>query len=452
MWFTLLALVGGSVVSAAAGDGWMAGVARVDITPEDPLWLAGYASRDREAEGTLHPIWLKALALRDAHGHRAVLVTSDVLGWPKPSADRVRARLRERLGLEHAQVILSASHTHSGPVLDGTLLCIYPLEAPQLDAVRRYTAALEDRAVAVAEQAFAALQPAQLESAAGVARFAVNRRNNREAEILRTHDFEGPVDHAAPVLRVTGSDGAPLAVVFGYACHNTTLDSYQWCGDYAGFAQIELENAFPGCSAMFFAGCGGDQNPLPRRSVARARQYGETLASAVRCALTGGATPLEPVLRTAYREIDLPLNGPPSREELEQVAATAQGYMSRAAREQLDILDAGGALRTSYAYPVQMWRIGGQALAVLGGEVVVDYAVAIKQMLGNETFVMAYANDVMSYIPSERVLAEGGYEGDTSQLIYGMPAKWRVGIEARILDAVRAVARETGVPETDAAP
>jgi hypothetical protein len=362
----------------------------------------------------------------------------------------VRARLRERLGLEPAQNILSASHTHSGPVLDGTLLCIYPLDAPQLEAVRRYTAALEDHAVTAVEQAFAALQPARLESAAGVARFAVNRRNNREAEILRTHDFEGPVDHAAPVLRVTDSGGAPLAVVFGYACHNTTLDSYQWCGDYAGFAQIELENAFPGCSAMFFAGCGGDQNPLPRRSVARARQYGETLASAVRCALADGGTPLDPVLQTAYREIDLPLSDPPSREDLEQIAATAHGYMSRAAREQLDILDAGGALRASYAYPVQMWRIGGQALAVLGGEVVADYAVAIKQMLGTGTFVMAYANDVMSYIPSERVLAEGGYEGDSSQLIYGMPSKWREGIEARILDAVRAVAREAGVPEVDA--
>jgi hypothetical protein len=87
-------------------------------------------------------------------------------------------------------------------------------------------------------------------------------------------------------------------------------------------------------------------------------------------------------------------------------------------------------------YPVQTWKLGNQTLVALGGEVVVDYAHRIREKWGNELFIAAYANDVMAYIPSERVLNEGGYEGDTSMRAYGQPSTWRPGIEKKILDEV----------------
>jgi len=446
MRMTAMAVLAGSMLCSAPAEGWQAGVARVDITPEEPMWLAGYASRDHAAEGTLHPLWLKALALQDAEGRRAVLVTSDLLGFPKPASDRIRNRLKEGLQLDRAQIILSASHTHSGPVLDASLLCIYPMDAAELDKVKRYTARLEEQTVAAVEQAFAALEPVQLASANGVTRFAVNRRNNQEAKILETYDLNGPVDHAVPVIRVTGEAGSLKALVFGYACHGTTLSGYEWCGDYAGFAQIALEEAHPGATAMFFAGCGGNQNPLPRRSVALAKQYGEELAASVQRVLAEPLEPLDAALACAYRETELMLNDPPTREELVAMTKKGSDYMRRAAEEMIAILDAGRALRTSYPYPVAMWRLGKQTVVVMGGEVVVDYAIFAKQMLGHDTFVMGYANDVMSYIPSEVVLEEGGYEGDTSQFIYGMPAKWKTGIEAQVLGVIRDLAAQVGVP------
>src|SRR5207249_10161500 len=129
------------------------------------------------------------------------------------------------------------------------------------------------------------LKPARLSFGQGTARFAVNRRNNREAEVPKLlgqgATLRGPVDHDVPVLRVTTPDGKPRAVVFGYACHNTTMQFYQWCGDYAGFAQQYLEEKHAGAMALFWIGCGGDANPLPRSKIELCQKYGRQLADAV---------------------------------------------------------------------------------------------------------------------------------------------------------------------------
>jgi len=442
MSMAMIALMSVSFVHGAAPDAWMAGVAKADITPQTPMWAAGYASRNKPLEETLHPLWVKALALEDSEGHKGVIVTTDILGHTKGVSDRICARLKESLGLEREQIVLSASHTHSGPVLDAPLLGMYPLDEAELKKVKDYTADLEDKVVATVEAAFKSLKPAQLSSGNGVCRFAVNRRNNKEAVIAKTHDLNGPVDHAVPVMRVVGEDGAPLAILFGYACHGTVLDGYAWCGDYPGFAQIAVEEANPGCIGMFFAGCGGDQNPLPRRSIALAEQYGKELAAAVSRAVTDVLKPLKPTLHTAYKETELLLQEPISRKELESIAETGPGYKRGCAKQMLAELDKHGSLRTSYPYPVAFWDLGGQKLVVLGGEVVSGYSVFIKEMLGHDTFVMGYANDVMSYIPTVTVLEEGGYEGDTSQFIYDMPAKWQPSIEKRVLNAVRELAKD----------
>lgn len=445
--FMLSLMIG---VPGAAENTWRAGVATAEITPETPMWLAGYAGRDRAAEGTLHPLWVKALALEDGRGHRAVLITSDLLGFPKRMSDRICQRLQANLGLERAQILLNSSHTHSGPVLLDSLNCMYPLDEAQLDLIRVYSAHLEDTIAGLVARAFEDLKPARLSSGNGVTRYAVNRRNNTEAKILETHDFNGPVDHAVPVLLVTGEDERPRAIVFGYACHATVLSGYEWCGDHPGFAQIAVERKYPGAVALFAAGCGADQNPLPRRSVALARQYGEQLAAAAEQAIEDAMQPLAPHLDTFYSEVELALMPAPGREAIEAIARDSATYMANCALEFLSQLDAGKPLRETYPYCLQLWRLGDQTLVAMGGEVVVDYAVFIKTMLGKDTFVFGYSNDVMSYIPSKRVLDEGGYEGDSSQFLYGMPAKWRDDIEDRILDTVRRLGLDAGLKPVSA--
>jgi neutral ceramidase len=110
---------------------WKAGVARANITPTTPLLLAGYASRDKPAEGQVMDLWIKALALEDAEGHRALVLTSDTLGVPQSIYQSVCAALKAKFGLSPEQIILSASQTHYGPVLRGALYDMYPLDDAQ---------------------------------------------------------------------------------------------------------------------------------------------------------------------------------------------------------------------------------------------------------------------------------------------------------------------------------
>ncbi len=423
---------------------WRAGVARANITPLESMWMAGYAARAHPSEGKLQDLWLKVLALEDSSGQRAIVVTTDLLGLPAAVSDRVYAQLRDKLGLERRAIMFTSSHTHCGPVLRGALLDIYPLDEEQRFKVEAYTARLEQQMIEAVEQSLRNLAPAKLAAGMGRAGFAVNRRNNTEEDVLTGKRLKGPVDHSVPVLRVSGLDGKLLAIVFGYACHNTTLDFYQWCGDYAGFAQEDLEREHPGAMAMFFAGCGADANPIPRRSLNLCLNYGRQLAAAVDRVLTGRMRPLDPLLEIRFSQIDLPLAQAPTRQELAAKTEDKTEYIRRWARRMLAQTDRGEKFIEKYPYPVQVWRLGGRQLWIaLGGEVVVDYALRLKRELGDSIWVTAYANDVMAYIPSLRILREGGYEGATSMMAYGMPSKWAPPVEELIVGEVKRLVRET---------
>src|SRR5690606_18002319 len=166
--------------------------------------------------------------------------------------------------LSKSQIIINTSHTHSGPVLQDALLDLYPLDEQQLAKIKQYTDKLEDQVVTMVGKALASMKPASLFSENGITRFQVNRRNNIEAKLTRQTDLHGPNDYSVPVIKIIDEQGELMAVAFGYACHNTVLSDYKWSGDYAGYAQLQLEKAYPGATALFFQGCGGNQNPLPR--------------------------------------------------------------------------------------------------------------------------------------------------------------------------------------------
>ncbi|MGA0559656.1 neutral/alkaline non-lysosomal ceramidase N-terminal domain-containing protein [Larkinella sp. VNQ87] len=435
------------VAFSALGKGWKAGVAKVNITPQQPIWQAGYASRTHPSDGKLHDLWAKALALEDEKGQRAVLVSSDLLGFPKAMSDRIRQKLSQTLGLTNAQVLLNSSHTHSGPVLEDALHDIYPLGAPEQAVINAYSQALEKQIIQLVTDAFRKLEPAELYSQNGVTRFQVNRRNNKEGALREQAELRGPNDYAVPVIKVVDANGKLKAIAFGYACHPTVLDLYQLSGDYAGFAQIELENSHPGTTALFFQGAAGDQNPLPRRTVPLARQYGRELAAAVDRVLDEPMQRLDAQLNTAYSEIPLKLSPGPSVAELTKIAQEKDGYLKRWATRVLREQQAGKPYLTQYAYPVQAWRLGNQPLFSFGGELVIEYALEVKKRFGLNAFVFGYCNDVMGYIPSETILKEGGYEGESSQMVYGLPSPWVAGLQQQILAEVEKLAAQAGLPK-----
>jgi hypothetical protein len=447
---TTLAFTAAAFQIAVAGE-WKAGVARVNITPEKFLWMSGYGGRNKPAEGKLTDLWAKALVLEDPAGERAALVTLDLIGLDRSLSLAVRGKLREAYGLELRQVALCASHTHTGPVVGRNLTAMYFLDEAQRRLIDEYATRLERDIVSVVGKARENLAPGELSWGSGRATFAVNRRENREADVPRLRaagELKGPVDHAVPVLKVTRGDKM-VAVVVGYACHCTVLSFYQWSGDYAGFAQIELERAHPGAVALFWAGCGADINPLPRRQVALAKEYGLQLARAAEKVLAGPMRPITGGLATAYDELDLPFGKLPGREEIEKDAQSPDRFRARRAKLLLEELERQGKLRATYPYPVQTWRLGSEVLLVtLGGEVVVDYALRLKRELGQQsTWVAGYTNDVMAYIPSRRVLAEGGYEGASAMIYYGLPTAWAPEVEELVVGAVHEQVKRLRAPK-----
>ncbi|WP_235963467.1 neutral/alkaline non-lysosomal ceramidase N-terminal domain-containing protein [Tautonia rosea] len=426
---------------------WKAGVARIVITPEEDVWLAGYGSK-RVPDGKLHELWAKAVCLEDADGNQAVLITSDFQGIPKGMSDRVFDRLKEQFGLDREQVMLTFSHNHCGPRLGEDLVDYYPVEEEQVALVNQYTEKMVETIVKLVDESIQSLGPAVLSTGESSATFAVNRRNNVEAEVpslmARGEPLAGPVDHSVPVLTVDRPDGSRAAILFGYACHPTTLSFTTWCGDYPGFAQLELERLSPGTTAMFVNTCGGDQNPLPRRSVELCERYGKELARAVEKALQQPMTPIAPILRTAFEMVDLPYLEVVTQDQLSARLNDSNAILARWAARLLAKLEAGESFEPSYPYPVHAWRIGQDTLMIgMGAETVVDYALRFKREYGSNTWVCGYVDDMIAYIPSRRVWEEGGYEGGSYLYEYGRPAfRWAGDIEDRIAATVDRLVRQ----------
>jgi len=230
----------------ASSPGWRAGLARTIITPQKSLWMAGYASRKKPSEGVIQELYAKALALEDQTGKRVVLVTSDLLGFPAAVSHNIAERVEQKHHLTRKQLLLSSSHTHGGPVIGRMLGRIYPMNSQQWADVNAYTSELEEKIVKLVRVSLKSLRPARLSFGHGEAGFAMNRRARTDGGVIIGVNKEGPVDRDVPVLRVDDAHGKLRAVVFGYACHNTTArDLLQFHADYAGFAQAWLQDHHP---------------------------------------------------------------------------------------------------------------------------------------------------------------------------------------------------------------
>lgn len=436
-----------TMAACAAGAGFRAGVARIEITPESPIWLSGYASRNKPSEGVAQKLWAKAIALEDGRGSRLVVVTTDLIGLPRALTDLVGARVAKNYQLERARLLLNASHTHTGPVVHPNLALMYDLPPEQDQRVRDYALRLTDALVQVVGAAIADLKPARIEYGTGEARFAVNRREPTPAGIRIGVNPKGPVDHSVPVFRISDMQGTLRALLFGYACHNTTLtgEHYFISGDYAGYAQGEIEEARPGVTALFLQLCGGDQNPHPRSHYKYVEAHGGALAAEVLRVAEGKLSPVRGRLRAAMQWLDLPLS-PHSRDDFEKMQADKDVFRARLARAMLKAYEQRRPVRT-VPYSVQAFRLGNEvAIVALGGETVVDYALKTKAAYPKMRLVVAgYSNDVACYIPTARILSEGGYEAVTSMVYYGMPAPFLPEVEDRIHASIRQVLRRVGV-------
>ena len=444
-------------ITALAEPGWKVGVAVSVITPKQPMTLQGFSSRKKAAEGKATELHAKTLAIQDADGKRLVIVTCDLLGIPRPLRDQIEEIVAEKYQLAPADLLLNASHTHCGPELQMTPASQDGLTPQRKKLTIEYAGFLQKTLIDLIGRALEKIEPANLQYSHARCGFAMNRRwknpDPKGEPYLNHPNPDGVVDHDVPVLQVTSPDGKDLrAVLFGYACHTTTMWENVYSGDYAGYAQKYLEEDHPGMVALFMAGCGGDQCGYPRGKMLNARRHGRSLATSVDAALGNTPRPIGGKLQNRYGTVALSYATPPTRKQLEAVAAGRPDAafkpweLTRAhAKRLLRQLDREGSLLSSYDYPVQTIRFGDDLVMVaLAGEVVADYSLRLKRELAGPAavWIAGYSNDVFAYIPSVRLLKEGGYEPCRSMswwLNTLQPGPFADSVEKRIVGKVHAL-------------
>lgn len=428
--------------SAWSETKWQVGIATAKITPEKPVWMAGYAGRKGPSEGVVGDLFAKAMAIQDDQGQKIVIVTTDLIGIPRKLRDQLEVEVKEKFQLGCENLWLNASHTHCGPEL--RIDRIPPTEGSPAEFEQRmklaieYTEKLHQQMLEIIGQSLKDLKPAKLDYLHARCGFAMNRRRPTAQGVINAPHSDGPVNHTVPVLQISHPDGKLRALLFGYACHNTIMGFNQFSGDYAGFAQKHLEAAHEGVTAMFFTGCGGDQNPYPRSKVEYLDFHGRALANAVEAALQTVPKPVNGPLKLKYDTVELNFAPPPPVAELEKLAAGKDEPVSGHARRLLKELKETGKIRSTYDYPVQLIQFGQDwTVIALSGEVVVDYSLRLeKELAPANVYVAGYSNDVFGYVPSLRVLQEGGYEGGGAMLWGSLPGAFATDVEDKIIGKV----------------
>ncbi|MEI7699102.1 MAG: neutral/alkaline non-lysosomal ceramidase N-terminal domain-containing protein [Planctomycetia bacterium] len=410
---------------------FLAGVASVEITPEFAVRLNGFGGRTLESQGVRQAIFAKALAVGTSEQDTVVILTVDTLGVPDDLRTRVAEQLSQKIGLSAERLAICASHTHSAPMIVNCANTLFgkPIPQDQWQHIVSYTELLESKLITVAQDAWNNRKPARVSWGIGRVKFAVNRRT-----------AGGPVDHDLPVLAVHDLQGSLQSVLTNYACHCVTLSDDLISGDWAGYAMEHIQRLNPGCEALISIGCGADSNPRGGVLGGRAEvadSLGLELAQEVTSVLKSGLTPLTSAPKSVLERVTLPLAPLPSRAQWETQSKqeNAAGYY---AQVQLQRLDRGEPLMTEISYPIQSVHFGDQlALVFLPGEVVVDYSLRLKKELNSERlWINAYANACPGYVPSERILKEGGYEGGGAMVYYDIPGPYASGVEKIIVDTV----------------
>ncbi len=432
-----LAMVAGPTLLQAdhlSGSTRQVGAAEVDITPGYPVRLSGYGNRREPTSEIGIPPFAKALAIgSDAEGP-AVLVTVDNVGVPGSMREEVLRRLMVNTKVTSERFAISFTHTHCAPMLMGVLPNLFGMDIPpeHLAATERYTRELTAKIEQVARAALANRKPSKLAWGIGDVTFAANRRRLIPIQ---------PVDHDFPVLRVTDAahDEKVRAIFVNYACHCTTIAFNILHGDWAGVADAALERDFPGAIALTALGCGADQNPNPRGTLELVKQHGENMAAVGnRMVKDGPLKPITGALECHAKKIELAFAPLPDKEGWEALAQSKTPAIAYHAKKNLERLARGEPLPTTLPYLVQVWTFGRDlAMIFLPGEVVVDYSLRLKTEFDRtRLWVNGYSNDAPCYIPSRRMLEEGGYEGGGAMVYYDRPTKFAPDVEERIIRAV----------------
>lgn len=408
--------------------------------------MAGFAARRSGCRGVHDPLFASAVVAGcERTGERVAVLAVDVIGLDDAEVARIRQDVAEAIAIPASNVVVAATHTHSGPsVMPGRL-------DGGVDTA--YLGRLVTRAVEAAVTADARRVPGRMRlRLGGEATVARNRR-----------DADGPTDSDVPALWIDRGR-APVGVLVSYACHPTVLshENLLVTRDYPGALVTALEKRAPGLLAMFATGCAGDLNPgydpAPGAASAQGRTFGEAerfgrrLADAAATGTDIAGAP-EPArsrqVAVATEPVELPLLAPePDLADravsLRDAAGRAEPGRARWLRIQADWAEhwARHPAPEALSYEVTAVRIGGIVLVAVPGEPFSALGRRVKARLGPEAVTVAYANGCPGYIPEASAYDHGGYEVDAAHRYYGQPAAFGPAAAERLVEAAVAAGSE----------
>jgi neutral ceramidase len=407
-----------------------AGAATVAVDVPAGTPMSGYAARLSPSTGMHDPLTVRALVVDDIG-----LVVVDCCALRETTCDE----LREVRPAGVREVVVAATHTHSGPCLTpGGLGTVAP---DMLEAVR--TAYVEALTSAYAGRVPVTVRYGERRSV-GVGR---NRRHD---------DVE--VDPLVQVVAFDAGDHT-IATLVTYPMHPVVLSAANTLvsADYVGPLRDGVEAALPGSVCIFAQGCAGDVNddrhsaegdfsaaPTPGRDFEAASAKGRTVARAVLDALARATSrrPTSPSMRTLDVPLELTVLDPADvaaeRDEWTRLAATLPPERSALYETWAGWADewlAAPERMSAWSGRVGLLTIGDLRIATLPGEPFLAVADRVRGRLGDQTLVLGYCDGVSGYLPTADEYRHGGYEVSDAHRYYGMAGPFAPGSAERLADA-----------------
>ena len=428
-----------------------------DVTPAGPVYLAGYPSRNEPSVGVDTPLFLRIMALEDENGQRAVVVTADLLKFPKDMAWRTKRWAEEELGLPSSSLVINLSHTHCAPVLFHQMC--YPQWALDVDYVRGF----EENVREGIRGALGDLQPVRVRYALHQAHFGVNRRcpdPERPGKVKLGRNPEGYYDPDMPVLAFHRlEDDALVALFYSYACHPTSKSGGLVSADYPGELSRELKRVLgddlvtpfaqgAGASIAPRCGCRSDED-----KAAYAECWLGVASDMADLMGSGRMREIRLAISSREREFALPydMEQMPSVKELKLYADPKEPPIDkfiRPANRQILRLWAGGiieCLRTGSLpkgfgmHTARLSLSSDVQIVTLSGEVTAEVGRMVKDAEGDiDTIFLGYCSYTDAYIPTAAMLPEEGHEATYSMYFHLRPAPFVKDIDSILLREVAA--------------
>lgn len=411
------------------------GVSKVDITPLEPVPLAGFGHRKGKFEGINSRLYLRANGFRqsvEGQEVKALLVEADIIWWGPERMTGIRKKLFDRFGIRGEHVILSASHSHGGPQTTTVFVDTLGLPDPA------YMEYLEERLLQAVGEAVDAMEPVTVDHGTGSCQVGINRRKWVDGAIIMAPNPDNYIDTNVEVFRFTAESGATKAVWMHYTCHPTVTNTNHVTSEYCGAAMEQLEQSIGGGAVVsFLQGCCGETRPALHKddkfysgTNEDVKRLGRMLADEVTAVLS---RPMERVqggtLGGSKLEVQLPFQSLPSQE---QIAASAEvaGYP---AEWSVKLQENPQLVRPAIALQVSRLDIAdGLSFIAMDGEMVLEYGLKVKRLSGGKALPLGYSNGMVGYVPTAKQVEEGGYEGGDSSKLFMLPAVFDPSLESEI--------------------